>query len=89
MNNSTSLDNYWIKYIDNSTSTTDDCYIEPYYPPYDSGTTWIQWYPYYPERNKTEHAFEILKLLVKERIISEPRSFKKFVELVEKIAKVV
>lgn len=93
MNTTTSLDNYYIKYTDGSTTVTDNCYIEPHYPPYDSGTTWIHydWYPYctHPEKNRTEHAFEILKLLVKEKIISEPRSFKKFVELVEKITKVI
>ena len=91
MNDTTSLDNFYIQYTDGSTTTAGEYYLEPDYPPYDSGTSWIRYYqyPYYPERNRTEHAFEILKLMVKEKIISEPRSFKKFCELVEKIAKVI
>ena len=87
MNDTTSLDNFYIQYAD-PTTTTGEYYIEPYYPPC-GGTTWVGWPGFCSERNKTEHAFEILKLMVKEKIISEPRSFKKFVELVEKIAKVV
>jgi len=54
-------------------------------------------YPYYPStytylppvENKTERAFKILKVLVKEKLIKEPTSFNKFVEIVEKIAKVI
>jgi hypothetical protein len=48
------------------------------------------YYPvYYPQRNKTEEAYKILKALVEEKIIQEPDSFKAFCELIEKIAKVI
>lgn len=46
-------------------------------------------YYYYPSINKTEQAFKILKLLVEEKVIKEPTSFKKFCELIEKLAKVI
>lgn len=48
------------------------------------GITW-----HYSQYNKTEQAFNILKALVKEGVVKEPGSFKKFCELIEKIAKVV
>jgi len=43
------------------------------------------WY-YYPAENATKKAFRILKVLVEEKIIAEPDSYKKFCELIEKIA---
>jgi len=46
------------------------------------------WY-YYPTVNKTEQAFKILKKLVEEKVIREPQSFKKFCDLIEKIAGVI
>ena len=46
-------------------------------------------YYYYPPINKTEQAFKILRLLVEEKVIKEPTSFKKFCELIEKLAKVI
>ena len=51
------------------------------------------WYPrpchWYPPENKTEQAFKILKLLVEEKVIKEPSSFKKFCEIIEKLAGVI
>jgi len=44
------------------------------------------YFPYYPAENKTEKAFRILKILVEEKITTEPDSYKKFCELIEKIA---
>ena len=44
------------------------------------------YYPHYPVENKTEKAFHILKVFVEEKIIVEPDSYKKFCDLVEKIA---
>ena len=41
---------------------------------------------YYPVENKTEQALRILKVLVEEKIIAELDSYKKFCELIEKIA---
>lgn len=58
-------------------------WTEPYMPYYPPMVT------YYPSENKTEQAFKILKLLVEEKIIREPSSFKKFCELIEKLAKVI
>jgi len=49
---------------------------------------WHYTYSTNPE-NKTEKAFKILKALVKDGIIPEPKSFKAFCELIEKIAKAV
>lgn len=43
----------------------------------------------HPSENKAEQAFKILKVLVEEKIIKEPTSFKKFCDLVEKLAKVI
>lgn len=96
------ISNYWQEYkasgsSGESTTTTDysvidtgNCYIS-WDEPYD----YYSWYPrpytytyHYPE-NKTEQAFKILKLLVKEKVIREPSSFKKFCDLIEKLAKVI
>jgi len=96
------LEQYWVEYkTDYNTKEADaynwDCQINGgYYCP--RCNQWIpfgtyhQCYPityYYPTENKTEKAFKVLKALVKERVIKEPDSFKKFCELVEKITKVV
>lgn len=51
-------------------------------------TTYVS-YPYYPPENKTEKAFKILKLLVKEQVIEEPTTFTEFCNLIEKMAKVI
>lgn len=78
-----SLDEYWTEY--NTTyPTTDNCYIEPYYQTYPYTISY-----YTKERNKTEEAFNILKIMVAEKLVKEPTTFKKFCELVEKIAKVI
>jgi len=50
-------------------------------------TTWISYD--YPTPNKTEQAFKILKALVESKIIREPQSFKKFCDLIEKIAGII
>ena len=51
---------------------------------------WLHVCPgHYPQRNKTEEAYKILKALVEEKIIQEPDSFKAFCELIERIAKVI
>ena len=42
-----------------------------------------------PSPNHTEQAFKILKKLVEENVIKEPATFKKFCDLIEKIAKVL
>ena len=42
-----------------------------------------------PSPNRTEQAFKILKKLVEEKVIKEPATFKKFCDLIEKIAKVI
>lgn len=55
-------------------------YCNPFVYPYVS---------YSQQRNRTEEAFKILKVLVKEDVIKEPSSFKKFCEIIEKIAKVI
>ena len=47
---------------------------------------YLYYYPCYPVENKTEKAFRILKVLVEEKIMVEPDSYKKFCELIEKIA---
>lgn len=44
---------------------------------------------YHSTPNHTEQAFKILKKLVEEKVIKEPASFKKFCDLIEKIAKVI
>jgi len=51
-------------------------------------STWISGYVY-PIPNKTEQAFKILKALVESKIIREPTSFKKFCDLIEKIAGII
>ena len=64
---------YWVNYGESHC-----CSWHPY-----------QYYPVYPERNKTEESYKILKVLVEKKIISEPDSYKKFCELIEQIAKVI
>jgi len=86
------MDMYYTQYLgeDNTsagetysgTSYYDPCSYYPYYP-----QTYI--YPSYIVENKIERAFEILKVIVREKIIGEPKSFDKFVKIVEKIAKVI
>ena len=49
-------------------------------------TVWT--WPYPPE-NKTEKAFRLLKKLVEMKVVSEPNSYKKFCDLIEKIAGVL
>ena len=80
------LGNYWSRYMGNDTesSTADYCYIQPDYDWY-----LYTYYSYPPPRSTKEQAFEILKVLVEEKIIKEPTSFKKFCDLIEKIAKVI
>ena len=46
-------------------------------------------YTCYSSESKTENAYKILKVLVEEKIIKEPTSFKKFCDLIEKLAKVI
>ena len=52
---------------------------------------WVNtyWRPYYPTVNKTEQAFRVLKKLVEEKIIPEPKTYKKFCDLIEKIAQAI
>ena len=94
------LDNYFVQ-MENSvtsgasitTSGSTGTYIDNGWwgicPPYEY--PYFQAVPYYvstPE-NKTERAFFILKILVKEKLIKEPTSFDQFVKIVEKIDKVI
>lgn len=88
------LNEYWGQYTSNTTtagtaSTVSNCHIYPYtdwdynyYPHY-------TWYSHPPVRNRKEEAFEVLKVLVEEKLVKEPTTFKKFCDLVEKIAKVI
>lgn len=93
------MEQYWTQYVDTgNTSTTANSVtytgashwiIDPY-----DGTSTYPWggwiyYPYQYHQNKTEQAYEILKVLVKEEMIKEPKSFKKFCDLIEKIAKAI
>lgn len=50
---------------------------------------YIPWYTPVSTENKTEKAFNVLKLLVKEGLIKEPKSFKAFCDLIEKMTGVV
>ena len=70
-----------------------DCWINPW--PYQP---WIEHHDHhhhvYPQSititpNKTEQAYDILKALVKEGVIPEPKSFKRFTEIMDKIKKVL
>ena len=83
---------------DDGTGTSADYFVTGYTCPYCG--RWVSpgeyhscWnyptYTCYPSVNKTEQAFKILKLLVKEDVIKEPRTFKRFCELIEKIAEVI
>jgi hypothetical protein len=83
------LNGYWEQYStttlsDVSDSSTQNCYID--YPDY----RYVYYtYPPVQTRNKTEEAFNILKIMVEEKLVKEPTTFKKFCDLVEKIAKVI
>jgi hypothetical protein len=52
---------------------------------YCGGNSWYPAYTYPPE-NKTEKAFQVLKILVEKKIITEPSTFRAFCDLIEKIA---
>jgi len=82
------LNNYWQKYPNVSDSTSSDYYTGDIIP-YDYWHPYRYTYTYSPPENKTEQAFKILKLLVEEKIIREPGSFKRFCSLIEKISKVI
>lgn len=90
----TNLDTYYERYTSGTTTTDSvgDYSIWPWpetpYVPYDTHPCYPVTY-YYAVGNTTEKAFELLKLFVKEKVITEPKSFKKFCELVEKIAKMI
>jgi len=90
------LDNCWKEYsgADNSQNIVGGytCPTCQEWVPYSGNIHYCWHYPtlnYYPIENKTEKAFKILKLLVKEQIIKEPTSFKKFCDLIEKITKTI
>ena len=85
------MEQYWMKYCDvGDTGTAADSvtYTGDYewYPP----TPYYAYPTYtYHVESKTEKAYKILKVLVKEEVVSEPKSFKKFCDLIEQIAKVI
>lgn len=99
------LEQYWIKYSGNAADAFDEDwratignftsgYICPQCGQWINPGEYHTCYPYgytfyYPARNKTEEAFKILKLLVEKKVSEEPKSFKEFCELVEKIAKLI
>ena len=88
-----SLDQYWATYDAGDTGTTSTHIIPtiviPDYPQYDYNYYRYPQTYYYSVRNTTEEAFKILKIMVEEKLVKEPTSFKKFCDLVERIAKVV
>ncbi len=87
------METYYLQYSDNTKSDTGNYTgTDIYYPggnyPWDYYHPTVFSYPHYspnPE-NKIERSFEILKVLVKEKLIKEPDSYSRFVKLVEKIA---
>jgi len=98
------LEKYWMTY-DSGTSDTSDffhndttvygytcprcgCWVSggEYHSCYYCPTVWTN---YWPSPNKTEQAFKILKALVESKVIREPTSFKKFCDLIEKIAGII
>ncbi len=90
MDQTNTMNQYWKEYAGSDTTTDGGTgYIYRIWPNCDYSE--LHWYPscYWPPENKTEKAFGLLKLFVEEKIIAEPETFKKFCELVEKIAKVI
>ena len=99
MNN---MEAYFLQYTDSqdnsvlsSTTYGESAVGDNYWEPYPYGTypqTYV--YPYYSvhqdvKENKTEMAFKILKVLVKEQVVMPQDDYYKFVELIEKIAKAI
>jgi len=74
-------------YYDIDTASSPHTYVGGYICP-DCGA-WVcydQCHTCFFSKNKTEKAFRILKILVEEKVITEPDSYKKFCDLIEKIA---
>jgi len=85
------LDQYWHEGYD---STGGSRWIKPClrsFPDYSACPDYDYTVSYWPcgVRNKKEEAFEILKVLVEEKLVKEPTTFKKFCDLIEKIAETI
>ena len=79
------MNNYYQEYLNDSSwdyvdSNEYDIKYYRYFP---------YWHWHYPIQNPTEQAYQILKKLIEREVIPEPKSYKKFCELLEAIKEVV